>query len=156
MRIAVLGSDECSSDLPASAEGPELPVPVDPAGEAGRELADQLVEEARATGVLLVGPGGLLADITKRVLETGLEVEMSEHLGYDKHAPEGDGSGNSRNGTRFQDGDHRDRAGHDRCPSGPGRDFRPPDGAEAPAAPPGRRLDGDLAPREGPDYWGRH
>jgi transposase-like protein len=63
-------------------------------------LADQLVEEARASGVSLVGPGGLLADITKRVLETGLEVEMAEHLGYDKHAAEGDGSGNSRNGTR--------------------------------------------------------
>src|SRR3546814_5139380 len=125
----------------------------DPAGEARRELADQLVEEARATGVSLVGPGGLLADITKRVLETGLEVEMSEHLGYDKHAPEGDGSGNSRNGTRFQDADHRDRSGHDRCPSGPGRDFRTPDGADAPAAPQGRRLDGDLATRAGLAYW---
>src|SRR3546814_2662606 len=85
---------------PSSSEGPELPVPVDPAGEARRELADQLVEEARATGVSLVGPGGLLADITKRVLETGLEVEMSEHLGYDKHAPEGDGSGD-RKSTRL-------------------------------------------------------
>src|SRR3546814_2209760 len=116
--------------------GPELPGPVEPAGEARRELADQLVEEARATGVSLVGPGGLLADITKRVLETGLEVEMSEHLGYDKHAPEGDGSGNSRNGTRFQDGDHRDRAGHARMPSGTGRGFRKPDGAGTPGDPP--------------------
>jgi transposase-like protein len=34
----------------------------------------------------LVGPDGLLAEVTRRVLETGLEVEMSEHLGYDKHA----------------------------------------------------------------------
>ena len=38
--------------------------------------------------------------MTKRVLETGLEVEMSEHLGYDKHAVEGRNRGNSRNGTR--------------------------------------------------------
>jgi len=50
--------------------------------------------------VELVGPGGLLADITKRVIETGLEVEMDEHLGYEKHAVEGRNGGNSRNGTR--------------------------------------------------------
>src|SRR3546814_1383118 len=100
---------------PSASEGPELPVPVDPAGEARRELADQLVEEARATGVSLVGPGVLLVDITKRVLETGLEVEMSEHFGSDKHAPVGDGSGNYRNGTRFPAGNHRDLAGHVPC-----------------------------------------
>jgi transposase-like protein len=50
--------------------------------------------------VNLVGPGGLLAELTKRVLELGLEVEMSEHLGYDKHAVAGRDGGNSRNGTR--------------------------------------------------------
>lgn len=38
--------------------------------------------------------------MTKRVLETGLEVEMTEHLGYEKHAAEGRDGGNSRNGTR--------------------------------------------------------
>jgi hypothetical protein len=42
----------------------------------------------------------LLADLTKRVLELGLEVEMTEHLGYDRHSVEGHHSGNSRNGTR--------------------------------------------------------
>jgi transposase-like protein len=77
-----------------------LPPAADPLGDARRELAEQLVEEARATGVSLVGPGGLLADITRRVLETGLEVEMSEHLGYEKHAVEGRDGANSRNGTR--------------------------------------------------------
>src|SRR2546425_4248371 len=65
-----------------------------------RRLAEQLVEQVRVDGVNLVGPGGLLADLTKRVLETGLEVEMSEHLGYDKHAVEGRDGGNLRNGTR--------------------------------------------------------
>jgi len=54
-----------------------------------RSLAEQLVEQARADGVDLVGPGGLLSDLTKQVLETGLEVEMEEHLGYPKHAAEG-------------------------------------------------------------------
>jgi putative transposase len=42
----------------------------------------------------------LLSELTKRVLELGQEVEMAEHLGYDKHAPEGRNGGNSRNGTR--------------------------------------------------------
>lgn len=74
-----------------------------PATDAPRpdeELVAQLVEQARSEGVDLVGPDGLLAGLTKRVLETGLEVEMSQHLGYDKHAREGRNSGNSRNGTR--------------------------------------------------------
>jgi hypothetical protein len=77
-----------------------LPPSADPVGDARGELAEQLVEEARATGVSLVGPDGLLADITRRVLETGLEVEMSDHLGYDRHAPEGRDGGNSGNGAR--------------------------------------------------------
>jgi putative transposase len=63
-------------------------------------LAQQLVEQARAEGVELIGPGGLLTGLTKSVLETALEAEMSEHLGYDKHDAMGRNGGNSRNGTR--------------------------------------------------------
>jgi putative transposase len=75
--------------------------PQDPRSVADRAFAEQLVERARAEGVELVGPGGLLAGLTKQVLETGLEVEMDEHLGYGKHErrPE-DCRSNSRNGTR--------------------------------------------------------
>jgi putative transposase len=47
-----------------------------------------------------VGPGGLLAGLTTTVLETALEAEMSEHLGYDKYDPAGRNGGKSRNGTR--------------------------------------------------------
>ncbi len=65
-----------------------------------QQLAQQLVDRARVEGVELVGPGGLLAGLTKQVLEAGLEVEMDEHLGYPKHAVEGRNLGNSRNGTR--------------------------------------------------------
>jgi len=65
-----------------------------------QQLAQQLVEAARAEGVELVGPGGLLTGLTKTVLETALEAEMSEHLGYERHDPVGRDSGNSRNGTR--------------------------------------------------------
>ena len=48
----------------------------------------------------LVGPEGLLNQLTNRVLETALEEEMSEHLGYDEHDPMGRNRGNSRNGVR--------------------------------------------------------
>jgi hypothetical protein len=46
-----------------------------------------MVEEAQAKGMALVGPDGLLASLTKRVLELGLEIEMTEHLSYEKHDP---------------------------------------------------------------------
>lgn len=65
-----------------------------------QELAQQLLAQAREQGIDLVGPDGLLNRLTKNVLETALEAEMDEHLGYEKHDVSGRGSGNSRNGTR--------------------------------------------------------
>jgi transposase-like protein len=65
-----------------------------------QRLAKELVEQARAEGVQLVGEGGLLSGLTRSVLETALDVEMSEHVGYDKHDPAGRNGGNSRNGYR--------------------------------------------------------
>src|SRR4051794_8699576 len=64
------------------------------------EAARELVRQARAKGVALTGPDGLLKALTKTVIEAALDEEMSEHLGYDKHAVEGRNRGNSRNGTR--------------------------------------------------------
>jgi transposase-like protein len=63
------------------------------------ELADQLLGKAQAEGVELLGPDGLLSQVTKVVLERALAEEMTGHLGYEKHDPAGRGSGNSRNGT---------------------------------------------------------
>ena len=63
-------------------------------------FARELVDRARAEGVNLVGPGGLLGGLTKQVLETALEAEMSEHLGYDANDPIGRNGENSRNGVR--------------------------------------------------------
>jgi hypothetical protein len=63
------------------------------------ELADQLLGKAQAEGVELLGPDGLLSQVTKAVLERALAEEMTGHLGYEKHDPAGRGSGNSRNGT---------------------------------------------------------
>jgi transposase-like protein len=62
-------------------------------------LAEQLVARAREEGIDLVGPNGFLTRITKSVLEAALDVEMTDHLGYEAHDPTGRGSGNSRNGT---------------------------------------------------------
>jgi Transposase, Mutator family len=63
------------------------------------ELADQLLGKAQAEGVELLGPDGLLSQVTKAVLERALAEEMTGHLGYERHDPAGRGSGNSRNGT---------------------------------------------------------
>jgi transposase-like protein len=66
---------------------------------AMRDWAFALVEQARAEGVELTGDGGLLTGLVRQVLQTGLEVEMTDHVGYEPHAVEGRGSGNSRNGS---------------------------------------------------------
>src|SRR5215208_6521034 len=72
------------------------------AGEpsAEQQAAAELVRQAREQGLSLTGPDGLLKQLTKTVLETALNEEITEHLGYEKHDPAGGGSGNIRNGTR--------------------------------------------------------
>jgi putative transposase len=58
------------------------------------------MDRAHEQGVWLVGPGGLPAGLTKTVLESALEAELTEHVGYQRYDPVGHHSGNSRNGTR--------------------------------------------------------
>src|ERR1700727_546131 len=69
---------------------------------AEAEAARELVRLAREQGLSLTGPYGLLKQLTKTVIETALNEEMTGHLGYEKHDPagQGAGSGNVRNGTR--------------------------------------------------------
>jgi putative transposase len=67
---------------------------------AEQQAATELVRLAREQGLSLTGPDGLLKQLTKTVLETALNEEMTEHLGYEKHDPAGAGTGNIRNGTR--------------------------------------------------------
>lgn len=88
----------------------ETPVGMSPPSSALRKslspaeqelaAARELVKAARSRGVALTGPDGLLKSLTKTVLETALDEELSEHLGYDKHAVEGRNGANSRNGKR--------------------------------------------------------
>ena len=66
--------------------------------ESLQDWAELLVARAREDGVALTGEGGLLTEMMRHVLQTGLEVEMAEHLGYEPHE-RGRGSGNTRNGA---------------------------------------------------------
>ena len=61
-----------------------------------RELIDELIA---TTGGKVIGPDGLAKELTKALLERMLSGEMNHHLGYEKHAVAGYGTGNSRNGT---------------------------------------------------------
>ena len=63
-----------------------------------KDLAERLLAQAKEQGVSLVGPGGLLNQLTKNVLETALNAELTEHLGH-QHGGTPAGS-NMRNGTR--------------------------------------------------------
>lgn len=60
------------------------------------EILDQMTENATAAEILK--DGGLLKELQKRFIERALEAEMTDHLGYEKHSPDGENSGNSRNG----------------------------------------------------------
>ena len=62
------------------------------------ELVDELLAGARSEDEI-VGPGGLLAQLTKRLVERALEVELTDHLGYEPHAEPPGGVGNIRNGS---------------------------------------------------------
>src|SRR3954468_2789711 len=61
-------------------------------------LINQLVDRAKADGLQLTGEGGVLQQLTKRLLESALEGEITDHLGYDEHDPADRNTGNSRNG----------------------------------------------------------
>lgn len=67
---------------------------------AEERAAEEMVRRAREQGLSLTGPDGLLKQLTKTVLETALNQELTEHLGHEKHGRPDPGSGNIRNGTR--------------------------------------------------------
>ncbi len=62
------------------------------------ELLDELLADYEKPEDV-IGENGLLKRLTKRVLERAMNVELADHLGYEKHDPAGYHSGNSRNGT---------------------------------------------------------
>ena len=68
--------------------------------QGDEQLISQLAERARAQGLTLTGQNGLLARLTKAVIEGALEGEMDAHLGYARHERAEGKDGNARNGKR--------------------------------------------------------
>jgi putative transposase len=71
-----------------------------PEPTAEQVAAEELVRRAREQGLSLTGPDGLLKQLTKVVIETALDQEMTEHLGHERNTPAGNETGNVRNGSR--------------------------------------------------------
>jgi putative transposase len=70
--------------------------------EMREKLPDEVVDELLAgakTEEEIVGPGGLLSQLTKRLVERAMEVELTDHLGYEPHQEPPGGVGNTRNGS---------------------------------------------------------
>jgi putative transposase len=82
----------------ASVAGPPVELPDEVRERLSDELIDELLAGARGEEEI-VGPGGLLADLTRRLVERAMDAELTEHLGYEHgQAPPG-GAANTRNGS---------------------------------------------------------
>ena len=62
------------------------------------EVLDQLMAGAKTEGEIF-GPGGVFSQLTKRLVERAMEVELTDHLGYEPHQEPPGGAGNIRNGS---------------------------------------------------------
>ena len=93
-----VGSGRGASEAPGL--GSDQPVTAQEAVEkmvqAG--MLDDLMNQVDRGDLQLTGEGGFLPELVKRVLEAGLQAELTDHLGYERHDRAGHGSGNSRNG----------------------------------------------------------
>jgi hypothetical protein len=104
----------------------------EPSAEA--QAAAELVRLAQQQGLSLTGPDGLLKQFTKTVLQTALNEELTEHLGYPKHDPAGAGVGQHPQRHPIENGaDRGDRSCRDRRAAGSGRLVRAADRQDAPA-----------------------
>jgi putative transposase len=84
------------------ARPPQGPPPVGLPNEVRDRLADEVIDEllgGARTEEEIVGPGGVLAQLTKRLVERAMSAELSEHLGYELHQEPPGGTGNTRNGS---------------------------------------------------------
>jgi putative transposase len=62
------------------------------------EVVDELLAGAKTEGEIF-GPGGVFSQLTKRLVERAMEVELTDHLGYEPHREPPGGAGNTRNGS---------------------------------------------------------
>lgn len=85
-------------------EDGDQPDPLDAGARLSRELLDDdaldaLIASAGQGQVRLTGPGGFLPAMIARVLERGMDAELTDHLGYERGDPAGRVLPNARNGT---------------------------------------------------------
>ncbi len=101
--------DSARGSHPVGAGGEPLgETPATPSGildqmpdDLRRKLPDDVVDELLAgarTEEEIAGPGGVLSQLTKRLIERALEVELTDHVGYDRHHEPPGGAGNTCNG----------------------------------------------------------
>ncbi len=79
-------------------DGSPLELPDEVRDRLADEVIDELLAGAR-TEEEIVGPGGVLAQLTKRLVERAMSAELTEHLGYEPHQEPPGGAGNTRNGS---------------------------------------------------------
>src|SRR5919198_2262944 len=84
------------AEQPAGGAPIELPAALHE--QLSDEVIDQLLTGARSEEEI-VGPGGVLAQLAKRLVERALQAELTEHLGYEPHQEPPGGVGNTRNGS---------------------------------------------------------
>src|SRR3954464_4993739 len=128
-----------------AARAPEGPPLAELAPEVRDRLSDQVIDELLAgarTEEAILGPGGLLADLTKRLVERAMDAELTDHLGYEPHQEPPGGAGNTRNGGTPKTLLTGARAGQDQHPAGSQRQLRAQARAQGSAPLPGvRRQD---------------
>src|SRR3954468_13723503 len=76
----------------------EVELPQEVRDRLSDEVIDELLAGARSEEEI-VGPGGVLGQLTKRLVERALHAELTEHLGYEPHQEPPGGVGNTRNGS---------------------------------------------------------
>ena len=89
---------EPAGETPATPSGILERMPDDIRRKLPDEVVDELLAGAR-TEEEIVGPGGVLSQLTKRLVERALEVELTDHVGYEPHLEPPGGTGNTRNGS---------------------------------------------------------
>lgn len=92
------GTDRCEVVVMGEQEAWSPRAPAAFGGGVDAEIA-RVIERAKAEGLQLTGEDGLLPQMIKQAVEAAAGVELTDHLGYEPHAAEGRGSGNSRNGA---------------------------------------------------------
>jgi putative transposase len=102
VRASALNRVGAGGEPPGEPTAPSAGMLDEVSDEMRRKLPDELVDELLAgarTEEEVVGPGGLLAQLTKRLVERAMEVELTDHLGYEPHQEPPGGAGNTRNGS---------------------------------------------------------